>query len=42
LGNFDLANGMDDVYVGVTPLIPAPGTAALLGIGGLAVIRRQR
>ncbi len=42
LGNSDLANGMDDVYVGVTAPVPTPGACALLGIGGVAAGRRRR
>lgn len=42
LGNFDLANGMDDVYVGVVQPLPTPGAAGLLGLGGLVMGRRRR
>jgi MYXO-CTERM domain-containing protein len=42
LGNFDLANGMDDVYVGVTHPLPAPGAAGALALGGVAAMRRRR
>ena len=41
LGNGDFANGMDDVYVSVTP-VPAPGGLGLLAIGGLVASRRRR
>lgn len=42
LGNADLANGMDDVYVGVTAPVPTPAACALLGIGGVLGARRRR
>jgi hypothetical protein len=41
LGNFDFANGMDDVYVGTTP-VPAPASIALAACGGLIATRRRR
>lgn len=40
LGNGDFLNGMDDVFVSVTP-VPSPGALALLAIGGFAVTRRR-
>lgn len=41
LGNGDFANGMDDVYVSVTP-VPAPGGLGLLAGAGLLAARRRR
>ncbi|MFI4892884.1 MAG: hypothetical protein ACIAQ0_05530 [Phycisphaerales bacterium JB058] len=41
LGNGDFANGMDDVYVSVTP-VPAPGGVGLLVGAGLLAARRRR
>ena len=41
LGNGDFANGMDDVFVSVTP-VPAPSALALLAAAGLGAARRRR
>ena len=41
LGNGDFLNGMDDVFVSVTP-VPQPGTFAACVIAGLATVRRRR
>ena len=41
LGNGDFANGMDDVYVSVTP-VPAPGGLVLLAGTGFVAARRRR
>jgi hypothetical protein len=41
LGNFDGANGMDDVQISVTP-IPGPGALALAGLGACMAGRRRR
>ncbi|GAB5496770.1 MAG: hypothetical protein Phyf2KO_18500 [Phycisphaerales bacterium] len=41
LGNGDFLNGMDDVFVSVTP-VPAPGAACVLAAGGLLASRRRR
>lgn len=41
LGNGDFANGMDDVYVSVTP-VPAPGGLGVLVGAGLLAARRRR
>jgi len=41
LGNFDFVNGMDDVYVGTTP-VPAPASLALAACGSVLALRRRR
>ena len=39
---FDAGNFIDTNFAGTTSLVPAPGAAAMLGLAGVAGIRRRR